>query len=490
MRERPPVKLGLAGGSYLTQSIIADSSRTINWYPELIESGRGVVNAVLYPTPGLSLFCTAGDGPSRGFEFINGNLIWVSGNKVYYVDYLGNVVGGVELGIVDNDLKQCSLASNTFQTLIISAGKGYILQGGILTIIADAAFPGNQNGVRALKCGYIDGYFFVLADNNLFYISALNNGTSWSLIDASSIEVSANKLVSMIIDHNDVQVFGSRITQGLYNSGNPVFPFDEIPSGTVEQGTGAPDSIAKIGGVFYMLAETNNGGGTVQEINGSLPTTVSDYGCSHLLQRAIKAGSDVSSAVGWTYQIDKHDFYVLNVPGLDTTPVYDKSTKLWHELAYWNTISGKYEPHRGINHIYAFGKHLVGDRSLGLMYNMDIETYTDNSNVIRRLRRCPHINSMGRMLGHEKLRMIMKTGVGLDVAEDAAGYDPQLTLEFSDDAGVTFPNTMSVSIGKIGEFRKIVEFSGLGSTDNDRVYQLIATDPVPYQLIESLIWVK
>lgn len=485
-----PAKLGLAGGSYATQSIISDSSRTRNWYPEIIETGRGISSVALYPTPGLALFSTQGVGPMRGSHYINGRLFTISGEEVYDIDYTGSIVGGAAIGLVQNDLKQCSIASNTYQTLIISGGKGYIIDSTGLNIITNAAFPGNQAGVKALKCGYVDGYFFVLGSNNFFYISALNDGTSWSLVDSSTIEVSANKLISMIIDHDEVQVFGSRITQGLYNSGNPDFPFDQIPSGTIEQGTAAAQSVAKIGGVFYMLSENDNGGGVVHEISGYLPKAVSDNGCAHLLQKKIRDGADIANAVAWTYQIDNHEFYVLNIPGIDTTPVYDKTTKMWHEMSYWNADTAQYEAHRGINHIYAFNKHLVGDRTNGNVYDMNIDTFTDNGDMIRRLRRCPHINSMGRMTGHDKLQILMQTGVGLGVAEGQPGYDPTITLEYSDDGGQTFPNSVAASIGKQGEYDKIVQFNQLGSTPIDRVYQLIATDPVPYRLNESLLWIS
>lgn len=477
-------KTGLVGGSYTTQSIKADSSRTINWYPEQIESGRGLSGAALYPTPGLSVFCTIGSGPWRGSHYINGRLICVSGNKVYEVDRVGSTT---LLGIVDNDLRQCSISSNTYQTLIISAGKGYIIQAGALAIITDADFPGNINGVRALKGDYVDGYFFVLADNNTFSISALNDGTAWAAIDTSAIEVSANKLQSMIMDHKLVYVAGSRIIQPLYNSGNPAFPFDPVPSGVIEKGISAPDTFAKLDNTFMFLVEDDRGAGTVARISGFLPQRVSDHGIEHQIQRAIKAGVAINNSVAWSYQTEGHEFYMLNIPGMETTPCYDTITKLWHERAWWNQAQGKYEAHRGINHVYAFDKHLVGDRELGLLYEMDIETYTDNGAIIRRLRRHPQISAGGKRVPHNRLQIFMDTGVGLDVASTAAGYDPQLTLQYSDDAGKTFTNEQSVSIGKIGEWMADVEFRGLGSTEVSRVYQLIGTDPVPYRLMESYL---
>ena len=59
-------RIGLIGPSYSSQSVIADCQRTMNWYPESIESGQGKSQLALYPTPGLALFCALPAGPVRG----------------------------------------------------------------------------------------------------------------------------------------------------------------------------------------------------------------------------------------------------------------------------------------------------------------------------------------------------------------------------------------------------------------------------------------
>jgi Phage stabilisation protein len=479
-------KTGLVGGSYTTQSIIADSSRTINWYPEQIESNRGISGAALYPTPGLSLFSTVGTGPMRGSAFLDGRLYTVSGNKLYEIAVNGSIVGSAEIGTMDSDSKQCQIAQNPSQVLILSGGKGYILSAGALNIIADVDFPGNLPNTRAIKCGYVDGYFFVLADNNFFYISALNDGTLWDQIDSSRLEFSSNRLQTMIIDHREVFVFGNEIGQVLYNSGDPDFPFTTVPQGSIEFGA-TPDSPAKMDNSVFILSQDQRGAGMVMRLQGYTPQRVSDHGIEYNLQRKIHAGIDLNAAVSWTYQADGHSFYVLNIPGIETSPVYDAATKLWHERAWWDAAHGQYAPIRAINHVYAFNKHIVGDRETGLLYDMDIETYTDNGTMIRRLRRHPHIQAEGKRVKHQRLQLQMETGVGLAVASDQPGYDPQIALQYSDDGGKNYVDEMPTSIGKLGETFTDVEWRDMGSTEVSRVYQYIASDPVPYRLFESIL---
>lgn len=480
------MKLGLAGSTYNTQSIIANASRTINWYPERNEVEGGEAAFSLYPTPGLSVFSTVGAGPIRG-QFVNDfddRVYAVSGSDLYEISSLG--VPSASFGAMDNDGKQCSMASNRYQTLILSGGKGYILSAGVLTIIADADFPGNLPNVKALKCYYIDGYFIVLADNNFFYISALNDGTSWNPIDSSTLVATSNKLRTMILDHREVFVFGNRKGGVLYNSGNPDFPFDAVPSGSIEYGA-VPDSLTNMDNSVFLMSSDKNGSGMVMRLQGYQPQRVSDHGIEYNLQRSIHRGLDVDSTVAWSYQADGHSFAMFNVPGAETTPCYDAATRLWHERAWWDSVNGRYGPHRGINHIYAFGRHLVGDRELGLIYDMDIETYTDNASMIRRVRRHPHISAGTKTVTHKRLGIVMETGQGLAIASDVVGYDPQLTLQVSDNGGKSFYESGACSIGKIGEFGVTVEFRGLGSTFVSRVYQLVFTDPVPARIIEAYL---
>ena len=53
------------GGSYQSQSPIADQERSINWYPEIMEVEGATSRASLYPTPGVETFATVSDVGGR-----------------------------------------------------------------------------------------------------------------------------------------------------------------------------------------------------------------------------------------------------------------------------------------------------------------------------------------------------------------------------------------------------------------------------------------
>jgi hypothetical protein len=59
-----PVRFGLVGPSYQSQSVSVDNQACINLYPEQDESGGGNAPLVLYPTPGSKTFVDLKGGPS------------------------------------------------------------------------------------------------------------------------------------------------------------------------------------------------------------------------------------------------------------------------------------------------------------------------------------------------------------------------------------------------------------------------------------------
>ena len=54
---------GFVGPSYTSQSKIAAYDRSVNVFPEKIESGTGAASYALYTSPGFATFCTLPTSP-------------------------------------------------------------------------------------------------------------------------------------------------------------------------------------------------------------------------------------------------------------------------------------------------------------------------------------------------------------------------------------------------------------------------------------------
>ena len=128
------------------------------------------------------------------------------------------------------------------------------------------------------------------------------------------------------------------------------------------------------------------------------------------------------------------------------------------------------------------GKTLVGDRSNGKIYYLDMDTYTDNGQPISRVRRTQIINKEKLKILHNRLEVEFEPGVGLDVAAGVDGYSPQAILKWSDNGGKTWSTGRSVNIGKYQKYGTRAVWRRLGKSRN-RVYELTIEEPVKIVLI-------
>src|ERR1041385_1228025 len=72
-------------GSYESASAGADCQKTVNLYPELVESGAGKNKAILRGTPGLALWLDLGEGPVRGMYECGGKVFAIAGKALYEI---------------------------------------------------------------------------------------------------------------------------------------------------------------------------------------------------------------------------------------------------------------------------------------------------------------------------------------------------------------------------------------------------------------------
>jgi hypothetical protein len=125
-------------------------------------------------------------------------------------------------------------------------------------------------------------------------------------------------------------------------------------------------------------------------------------------------------AIGYCYEQEGHFFYVLNFPTANKTLVYDQASGLWHERQTYNETTNIGGRDRAICHTYAFGKHIVGDFKNGNLYELDLNTYTDDGALIQGIRAMPHAHDNMDRIYYYEFEVDMEKGVGT-VHETAKG---------------------------------------------------------------------
>lgn len=494
------MKSPILGSAYVARSVNAADNRMINLFPEVVPEA-GKEPAFLQRAPGLNYLATMGAGPVRGLWQFGNYGYAVSGTSLYQIDTDWNVVSK---GTVSGT-GQVSMVDNGTQMFIAAGATGYIYNAGtdVFAQITDPDFAG------AVTVGFIDGYFVYNQPNSQkFWVTSLYDGTSVDPLDFASAEGSPDNLVSLIVDHREVWLFGQNSTEVWYDAGLPDFPLSRIQGAFIEIGCAAPFSVAKLDNGVFWLSSDARGRGMVFRSNGYAGVRIS----THSVEWQIQQYADITDAVAYTYQQDGHSFYVLNFPSADITWVYDVATQAWHQRAGW--LNNQYTRHRGNCQMAFNGQIVVGDYLTGDIYSYDLNVYTEAGAVQKWLRSWRALptgaNNLRRTTQHS-LQLDCETGVGLDgatpatttylssISSDAAsagaisgeseettdaiivqGSDPQVMLRWSDDGGHTWSSEHWRSMGKIGETGRRVLWRRLGMTVKlrDRVYEVSGTDPV------------
>lgn len=472
------MKTPILGSSYVARSVNAAANRMVNLFPEVVPEG-GKEAGFLSRAPGLRLLTTVGNGPIRGLWAIGTNLYVVSGTSAYKVNtsYSATLLGTV------SGTGPVSMADNGTQLFIAANGPSYIYNTStnVYQQITDGDFPG------AKTVGYIDGYFvFNEPNSQRLWVTSLLDGTSIDPLDFASAEGSPDQIVSIIVDHREIWVFGSTSVEVWYDAGASDFPLARIQGAFNEIGCAAPYSVAKLDNGLFWLGADARGQGIVYRANGYTGQRVS----THAVEWQIQQYSSLSDTIGYTYQQDGHSFYVLVFPSANTTWVFDVATGAWHERAGFS--NGNFIRHRG-NCQAAFNDEIViGDYENGKIYAFDMTSYDDDGSIQRWLRSwralAPGVNSLKRT-AHHSLQLDCEAGVGLVTGQ---GSDPQVMLRWSDDGGHTWSNEHWRSMGKIGEYGRRAIWRRLGMTQKlrDRVYEVSGTDPVKIAIMGAELGVS
>ena len=378
---------GFCGPSSTSRSLNVNAERTINLYPEIADSGTPKVKTWLVGTPGLKgfvNFTVRQGGPVRALWSMNGRAFAVIGNGFYEFFPWGR---GKRWGMMaQSDGNPATISSNGTagnQIFITSGGHGYIFRTdtNVFAEITDPNFP-----FPCSHGAFVDGYFVgLLAHTREFRCSALEDGTDWSGLDVAQVSLAGDNLRALAVNHREIWLFGEHTTHPWYNAGSSSqyyqgesFPFVPISGVVIEHGILAPHSVVQLDNTLFWLGADKLGAGTVWRAEGYIPKRIS----THAVEYWLGTSNRLDRAIAYAYQDEGHAFYVLYVPDLETTWVYDTTTKAWHERAIWNEDTYRWEPHEGRCHCFAFGKHLIGSRTTGQIYEQSLDLYDEDVTLL------------------------------------------------------------------------------------------------------------
>jgi hypothetical protein len=379
-------------------------------------------------------------GPVRGTYNAEGRFFAVAGNTLFQITAagvsvpLGTVPGVGRVSFSHNQI------TNGNEILVNNGTSGYIYNTvtQVFQRITDTSYPG---GLRAV---FINNRFVQIEPARRYlFNSALADGLSYTALDRFTSETSPDLAMSIESIGNQLAVFSSTTTEWFEDTGANPQPFRSTDI-VADKGAAGPFSTAKMDNQLFMLADD----GVFYRYQGYNPVRIS----TKPIEQAIRnknwfnvfttVWEDSGYAVCyWTFP-DGH------------TWGYDASSGKWHRRESYG-----FNRWRLNSLTYWQNAWYGGDFQNGRLWQLDWDYLMEGDQEFESIRAAGVISDNQNRVIHERLEVIMDTGmvetVPIDFVDQPEG--PSVTGSAPDgDTGVAYSYAYSPVAGDAPIARTII----------------------------------
>lgn len=466
------VPINISGPSAEHRDSSLSSQFTQNFYPEPLIGGKS--EFTIQSFPGQSLFGST-TGNDRGSWEMQSIAYRVAGQVLFEIDTNG---AHIDRGEIPGG-ERCTFADDGKNMIICTDGRvhQYTQSTQALILVTDSNIVGST-AVTFLNNKFI--YTNVDIDAGVdFVVSNVGDGTTASGLNAGAVEDDPGKLVRAYAFEDLIYMFTEKTTPLYWNNGDSQPPLDPVTGRVIEKvGLDALHSVANTDDFVYWLGDDKS---VYRAISGNAQS-ISSIPIAH----AIEGYETTSDAVGYTLRMEGQNFYVLSFPTEGKTWCLSEALGIngWFNLSA-DTNRGKYN---ATSYMFVYNKHLLADETTGDVYQLDINTFTNNTSTIQRIRTLSSIHGglikqPGKNIQMSRFELIMKKGIGLITGQ---GENPQIIIEYSIDGGVSFAQGDHVRVGRLGETNLKVEWFAM-ITFYDLIVRITTSDPCYYSLQAAAI---
>lgn len=470
---------GFVGGSDTAQSLIADCEKTVNLYVERL--GPTAKNsAALFPTPGFRTWgSSTSDVGCRGAVNVPGRGIFVIfGGGLWEFSSAGGV--GTRRGDVAQDEHPAQIIYNGVvgnQLGIASGGAVYSYDLATNILTASVVLT---TGITHLAYANGSGLAFNPTTGKV-YPSSLNDLSSYDLANFFRRSLFPDPWQAMFVDTNNLIWLIGTDTYEVWYYGNPAStqPFTPLSGLSGRYGIVAPFA-SWVSSMGLGWLATSEGGVHVVSNGGqsSGPAPISSFAVDTAIA-GYQRTSVITNAEVLLYADQGHIFSNVTFPSGPGTWTVDLKGNGWAQRGPWNATRGDYDAWTPRIHVAAFGKHLVGDRMTGTLWEMDTTFTTEmDGTSIRRMRRAPAITDEHKRHPIDQIEILMDVGVA------GVGIVPEMTMKLSSDGGRTYGNERLLQCGRTGEYLRRVVSQRWGAPA-DAVLECVWTCDAPVRIVDA-----
>ena len=450
----------IVGGCYADDTRPYSSQDCVNWIPERAEVAGGRSDGILRSAPGASSFSTGGS-LVRALRNVEGALYAVIDTDLVAISttgartVLGTVPGTTRCSMTHNQI------TNGNEIVVVNGSQGFVYNSAtnLFEQITDDAFEGS------IITAYLNQYILhVESGRRYWFHSDLADAKQYISLDRYEGESNPDRMVSLLVDHQEVWVFNERSIDLFVNSVSESAAFERASGTSIEIGCASTFSPAKCDNSVFWLGND----GIFYRANGYSPMRIS----THAIESAIN-DLDWSQCHSMVWEDRGHKVVYWSFPDGNTWG-YDVATQTWHRRKSYGFENWR------MNHcVYWNGQWITGDAYSGNLYTLDWNTHTEASLPIERIRVTGVTHSNQNRFRVDGVEAVVSVG-------EAAQADTDFTLElcWSDDGGYTYGNWQGRSLGAVGAYYTRLLWRRLGMARH-RTWKIRCTSPVKCDLIAA-----
>lgn len=463
-----PFPIASAPGTYAESG-----GRLVNAYAEKLADGRIKRSRV----PGIRQIAELSSfHHCRGLIDINGTVIAALDNRIvtitesagaYTITNLGTFSGTDTVYFARNN------KSPTPDIVAVTDGTAFLIS----TTTGVSSYPdsdvGSPNSVT-----FLGGYFIFSYGNARMRASGLND-TAINTLDTAFAESKPDGLSRVVAIGKNLLACGPSTIEVWPNTGNATgFPFSYLD--TVPRGLANAEAIAGFENDFgniIVFAGSNN---VVYKLDGLTPVPISSPSVSKALERI----TDRTSLRACVYSHEGHDIWALSSD--EWTWCFDLSTESWFERESYDSTRW-----RASCSVKSFNSWVVGDNETGKFGVIDQDEAFEFGSPLTATVISATMSGFPARAAMTRLDLDIMSGTGTASGTDPIQVDPQASVSWSRDGGVTFGSPVLRAMGKQGEYNRQVRVNRLGTaTAKGAQIKVSVSDPVPFSLFSGELTVE
>jgi len=469
------IPLPIPLGFYQSESLPLAAQRCINWIPT-IPQNESLNNRALIQIPGIKQFTDTLLGSSRGGWVMAGVPFFVQGNSLVSLSSTGVVTNH---GAITGSRRVFMADNGTKLVIVVPGGDSFTFDGTTLTQITDPDFQVSDTVV------FYRGFFvFTTSDGKQLFVSNLNQPLIFDALDFGSAEGDPDRIITQILDHDELSVLGERTTEIFRLVGGAGFPLAIIPGAFTEKGAHTKYGTVKFDNTYlYLGGGLNEKTSIWRQTSSSNAVKISTDAIDNAIQKFTE--DEISEAFAMTYSSKGQLFaiFTLNSTRISSkTFVYNGTASVLSGVQVWFELQTGVtdDSWRANSIVNAYGKLLVGDDVDGRIGFIDNDTLDEYGAVIFRQMATSPFFINGQTIFEGMFEAFFESGTGLTTGQ---GSDPVARMDFSDNGARKFSSEFKRSIGKIGEFQHRAVWQRQGRIPMSRIIRLTVTDPIVSNLI-------